>query len=377
MTTLRRFAPVVALATAMSTGHFVYPAWLALTSRRRPQPSVPELSSWPAVTVLVPAHKEAGVIADKIGDARSNGYPGQLDVLVVADGDEVTAQRAREAGATVLSTGERRGKSRALNLGFSKVSTPVVIMSDANTKISAGAIAAMVRHLDVPDIGAVAGEKSELARPDDDQQGVYWRFESWLKQMEWRLGSTVGLDGALAAIRTAAWRPIPEDIATDDLWIAFDLGEQGYRIAYEPSAKSYEPPPAAMRQEWERRTRIASGALHVFVRRKNQLGIGAGLLAKEMWGHRLARYTIAPLAHLSLVVVAARCRRSSRLARLFLLGHGVAGAALGERIATPDRRRGPLTSLLSEGLFLQLVALGGIVRYLRGDRRTMWPRVER
>ena len=48
----------------------------------------------PDLTVLVPAYREAGVIAAKIEDLRANGYPGALDILVVADGDPETAEAA-------------------------------------------------------------------------------------------------------------------------------------------------------------------------------------------------------------------------------------------------------------------------------------------
>ena len=81
-----------------------------------------------------------------------------------------------------------------------------------------GALAAAVEHFDDPEVGAVAGEKVE----DDGGGGesIYWRFESWLKQREDRLGTTIGLVGELSAIRAEAWRPIPPDVATDDFWAA-------------------------------------------------------------------------------------------------------------------------------------------------------------
>ena len=225
--------------------------------------------------------------------------------------------------------------------------------------------------------------------------------------------------GELAAIRTDAWRPIPLDIATDDLWIALDLCERGYVVAYEPSAKAFEPPVHTFRQQWERRTRSVSAGLHVFQRRRSQLGPKGGLVSAEIWGHRLARYTVSPLAHVALVYVALRRARSSRLAQLFLIGHGIgvvavarraasetvpekvsAAAAERSRAAAAETSRDALTGdgdgvdadvstspvgalarrvtqALGQGVFLQAVALGGIVRYLRGDRPTRWTTVRR
>jgi hypothetical protein len=274
------------------------------------------------------------------------------------------------------------------------------VVTDANNVIAPGAIAKLVRHLGDPRVGAVAGEKVEVDGAGED---LYWRFESWLKQREWRLGTTIGLVGELAAIRTDAWRPIPADISSDDLWTALDLSARGYTIAYEPGAQAIEPPAYTLAQQWERRTRIVSGGLHVFMRRRSQLGPTGGLVAVEIWGHRLARYAVGPLAHLALLAVAARRARTSRLAQLFLLGHGVAAGVLARRAASekpPTQRAddseasggaessggsdaiaselaGRVAQGLGQAVFLDAVALGGIVRYLRGDRPTRWTTVGR
>ena len=182
---------------------------------------------------------------------------------MVADGDPETAAAAERAGARALTGPERLGKSQALNRGFEEADTPIVVISDANNRLVPGALAAAVEHFADPHVGAVAGEKIE----DDGGGGesLYWRFESWLKQREDRLGTTIGLVGELAAIRPTAWRPIPADVAIDDLWTALDINEQGYRVAYEPRARALDPAAGSLSAQWERRTRIVSGALHVIV----------------------------------------------------------------------------------------------------------------
>jgi biofilm PGA synthesis N-glycosyltransferase PgaC len=386
------------LLVAASTGHALYPAWLALASRRRQAAPPTDPEQWPPVTVLVAAYGEAECIGAKVRDVLGNGYPGPLDVMVVADADVETAARAEQAGATVVTADERLGKAQALNLGFSKVTAPVVVVSDANNFIAPGAIAALVRHLGDPRVGAVAGEKVEADGAGED---LYWRFESWLKQREWRLGTTIGLVGELAAVRTEAWQPVPLDIATDDLWTALDLSARGYVIAYEPRARAFDPPVPTLEQQWERRTRSVSGAMHVFMRRWRQLGPEGGVVALQIWGHRLARYTIAPLAHVLLLLAAMRRARTSKLAKLFLLGHVVAVWGLARKASTPPPASGHghhpndadasapgasptgstvvrrLADALGQVVFLNAVAIGGVLRYLRGDRLTQWPVVRR
>jgi len=379
------------LVVTATAGHLLYPAWLAWRTRGGrgmvAEPRVPGQQISPDVTVVVPAYREAGVIAAKIEDLRANGYPGSLEILVVADGDPETAEAAERAGVRALTGPERLGKSQALNRGFAEATTPVVVISDANNRLGPGALSALVEHFADPAVGAVAGEKVE----DDGGGGesLYWRFESWLKQREAQLGTTIGLVGELAAIRAEAWRPIPRDIATDDFWAALDIIEQGYRIAYEPRARALDPAAASLGVSWERRIRSVSGALHIMVRRRRQLRPSAGLVAVELWGHRLSRYTVGPLAHLTLVVMAVAKVRSSTMARAFLFANLAASAGLvvGAQAGEPmdntfagARPRGLLATASSgagQVMFLQGVALGGMVRYVRGDRSTVWSTVER
>ena len=380
------------LLAGAGSGHVLYPAWLAWRTRgargrprsaRRPQASATALP----LTVLVPAYREAGVIGAKVEDVRGNGYPGPLDIVVIADGDPETAAAAELAGARALTGPDRLGKSQALKRGFAEADTEIVVITDANNRLAPGALAAVVEHFDDPAVGAVAGEKLE----DDGGGGesLYWRFESWLKQREDQLGSTVGLIGELSAVRAEAWRPIPPDVAIDDLWAGLDIIEQGYRVAYEPRARALDPAAASLAVQWERRTRNVSGALHVLARRRQQLRPSAGLVAVELWGHRLARFTVSPLAHVALLLVAGSKVRTSRLARAFLVANVVAcaGLVVGDRVGQPtgDASTGPTPRrLLAAGaagagqvMFLQGVALGGMVRYARGDRPTMWSTVER
>jgi poly-beta-1,6-N-acetyl-D-glucosamine synthase len=382
-------AAVAGLAITASAGHVLYPAWLAWRTRgRRGRVDVAATPAgdrtWPDITVLVPAYREAGVIASKLEDVRANGYPGSLACLVVADGDPETAAAAERCGARVLSGPDRLGKSQALNRGFAEADTQIVVISDANNRLTPGALAALVEHFDDPEVAAVAGEKLEA--DDGRGEGVYWKFESWLKQREDQLGTTIGLVGELAAIRADVWRPIPADVAIDDLWTALDIVERGYRVAYEPTARALEPPLTSLALQWERRTRTIAGALHVIGRRADQLRPSTGLVAAELWGHRLVRYTISPVCHAALLVLAAARLRSSVLARAFVLVHLCAGAGLivethttaGEADASPARH--PVAAklgALGHVVFLQAVALGGLLRYLRGDRQTKWSTPER
>jgi biofilm PGA synthesis N-glycosyltransferase PgaC len=369
-----RWLPRFALGTlgaVAATGHVLYPLFIGVSTRRKgvAVPGVPE--TWPAITVVVPAYREEAVIEAKVADLLANGYDGPIRVVVVAD-DERTAAAARRAPAFVMTSGDRLGKAEALNHGMNEAATEIVVFTDANTRLVPGSLAALVRWFADPSVGAVAGEKTVAGTTGE---GAYWRFESWLKQREARTGFTVGLVGELGAVRRTTYRPLPPDLAVDDLWMAIDVFEGGGRIAYEPSARAEEDPSDGWRDDWERRTRVGSGILDVLWRRRDRLAPSQGLVALQLWGHRAVRSSFGPLAHLIVVLIAIRNAGRSRLALLTVATHLAAAVAMvrtQRRTATSSVER-----LVGQTLFLQVVGLAGLVRYLKGDRPALWPKPDR
>lgn len=348
----------------------MYPAALYLRTRGVADEEAPGPGELPPLTVVVPAYREESVIAAKVADLRANGYPGPLEIIVVAD-DNPTAAAAARTGVHVLSGGRRLGKAEALNRGISAAATDIVVVTDANTLLRTGSLAAMARWFTDPSVGAVAGEKSVAA----SGEGVYWRFESWLKTREARTGSTFALVGELAAVRRSTFKPLPADLAVEDLWLALDVLEQGLRIPYEPRACTEEDAAPDLAADWERRTRVVSGVLDVLWRRRRLLGPSGGALAAQLWGHRLVRSTIGPLAHALLLASALRSWRRSGIARLTVVGHVLGAVAVAR--TRGDAPRGAIERLAAQALFLQAVGLGGLVRYLRRDRPPLWPKPPR
>ena len=362
-------AAVGALAASAASGHVLYPLWLTLATQRRADPPPPPVDEWPLLSVIVPAYRESEVITAKVTDVMQNGYPGPLEVIVVAD-DHETAEVAGRTGARVLSTVERGGKAFAMNRGAEAAAGEILVFTDANAFLDPGSLERLSRWFADPSVGAVAGEK----RVSGESESIYWRFESHLKRRESRLGSTIGIVGELAAVRGDVFRPLPAELAVDDMWLALDILEQGARIVYEGSAIAREPVGAAA-EVWERRTRVVSGTIDVIARRRNLLGRRHGAVAAQLWGHGLLRITLGPVAHLILILLSVAASGRSRVARGFLAGHLLMAAAVvrqrsGAGLRRPER-------LLAQVAFLQLVALGGLARYVRGDRPRLWPKPRR
>lgn len=372
-----RATAVAALSGVTVFGHLIYPALLWRLSRRRDEPRPPQIDGeWPAVTMLVPAYREARGITAKIADARANGYPGSLRVIVIADGDPETAAVARSAGADlVIERPERRGKPAALNAGLDAADTDVVVMTDANTTLAPGSIARLVSWFQDPTVMGVTAAK----QVEGTGESVYWAYESELKRWENRLGTTIAVDGALTAVRRSHAPRFPDGVPTDDIWLGLAMAASGDRMVYDHEASSSEPGPESMAEDWERRVRVVANGDRVIwdFRRLLWPGDRPGHVTLQLWGHRVVRQTIGPMAHAvllaGLVPVAARRDDPDRLvARLALAGHAIAALSFlaGERAPRPLRPLGQV-------LYLQAVGLGGSVRYARGGIGATWAKADR
>jgi hypothetical protein len=364
----RSRAGLAVLAATAGFGHVLYPLWLWAKTRTLPErhpPPAPE--SWPAVSVVVAAHREAGLIAAKVEDLVENGYAGPLEVIIVAD-DRATADAAGEApAAKVLAFDRRLGKPEALNRGIAEATGDVVVITDANAKLAPGSLAALVRWFAHDGVAGVAGEKVVLGAGGE---GIYWRFESWLKRQEARSGTTIGLVGELAAFERDRFRPLPRDLAVDDLWLALDLIEGGGNILYEPSARSEEPESPDLGADWRRRTRVVIGTLDVLWRRRSLLVPGSSPATPQLWGHRLVRSSAGPMAHAALLALALRQAPRNPAAATFAGAHAWGATLLLRRLR--GQRLGRLEAAVAQVLYLQVVGAAGTVRFLRGERPVFW-----
>lgn len=366
-----RAAGVATLVAVAAYGHVVYPIWLWATTRGRPEPEPPQPEAWPEISVLVVAHREAGIISDKVEDVVANRYPGPFEVVVVAD-DAETAGAARGGAARVIEFHGRLGKPEAINRGVEAASHDLVVMTDANARLAPGSLEALVRWVGKDSVVAAAGRKTVVGTRGE---GLYWRFESWLKQLEARTGSTIGLVGELAAFDRRRFRALPADTPIDDLWLALDIAEDGGRIVYEPSAATEETELPSSAADWDRRTRIVAGTLEVLWRRRRLLVPGATPVTAQLWGHRLIRSSVGPVAHALLLALAATKMRRSRAAALFVGVHALGAVALVRRQA--GRPQSDLERAIAQILYLQAVGAAGTYRFFRGDRPVLWEKVSR
>jgi len=254
-----------------------YPILLWLLSGRRKVTPPERSGAPPSLSVIVPCHNEADVIAEKVATVRAQDYGGPIETIVSSDGsDDGTETTAEKAGATVIHSPERRGKVAALNAGVAAATGEILVFSDANAMPARDAVARLVAWFADPRVGAVAGEQVIIKGGDGTVgagESAYWRYEAFIKGLEAARGTALCADGSLYAVRKELYEAPPSGVLLmDDFYISGAVVRAGYKIAYAPDAVAYEGASVSAAAEFKRKARILAGSL-----------VSAALLGPRFW----------------------------------------------------------------------------------------------
>lgn len=258
--------------------------------------------SLPEVTLFITAYNEEKIVELKMKNCRELSYPSELLKIVwVTDGsnDKTMELLNKYPDVKVLHRPERSGKTSAMNRGMTFVESPIVVFTDANTMLNREAILEIIKEFTDPIVGCVAGEKRVLSKEIDSAtagEGIYWKYESTLKALDYRLYSAVGAAGELFAIRKMLFESMPADTLLDDFILSLKIAQKGYKIAYCNKAFAMESASLNMKEEEKRKVRIAAGGLQSIWRLRSLFNIFRyGWLSFQFVSHRVLRWTLTPL----------------------------------------------------------------------------------
>jgi cellulose synthase/poly-beta-1,6-N-acetylglucosamine synthase-like glycosyltransferase len=357
-----------------------YPILLWILTRRTRRTVLQEDIA-PAVTLVISAFNEAPVIGAKLENALSLDYPRErLEILVMSDAstdatDSIVDSFA-ERGVKLLRMRERQGKTVGLNAALPNAGGEIIVFSDANILYRKDVIRRLVRNFADPSVGCVTGNSCYAANSNSAayvQENTYWRYEQTIRELESRLGSTVGGDGAIFAIRKELYTPLSAD-AINDLVIPLQIVARGYRAIFEPSAVGFEPSTADFAGEFRRKRRIVNRSWRG-VRTVHQVlnPRAVGIFAWQVWSHKVLRWLMLPIV----LTGAAGCFIAFPAGLIYRVGAlgFVASVAIAGIGALVKHRLGR-SARLAQGLFyfymVNLAAFLGIATAIFGRVEVVW-----
>jgi cellulose synthase/poly-beta-1,6-N-acetylglucosamine synthase-like glycosyltransferase len=274
-----------------------------LTGRGSQRPAGPlATEELPDLSLIVAAHDEEGVIETKVENALGLDYPRErLELIVACDGcSDATADRARAAGADLVLELPRGGKIRAQDAAVERARGAIVAFSDANSIWEPGAARALVGAFADPRVGYACGQvrfvQAASGAAGGNQEGVYWRYELAVRELESRLSSITAGNGAIYATRRDAYIVV-DPVMGHDLSLPFNMVKRGMRAVYVPGARASEKMVPSLGGEFARKRRMMSHTWPILVRggMLSPRGYPPGY-ALMLISHRLLRY-LTPALH--------------------------------------------------------------------------------
>ena len=278
-----------------------YPIALAGLARVRHSRSAPRPPGGPPdVSLVVAAYNEEAVVAEKVRNALDLDHPRErLEVVVCSDGStDGTARAARDAGADVVLELPRGGKIRAQDAGVARARGEIVAFSDANATWEPDALTELLAPFADPEVGYVCGQVRFVNDGGTNQEGLYWRYEMWVRELESRLASVTAGNGAIYATRREAYIEV-DPIMGHDLSFPFNMVKRGCRAAYAPRARATEKMVPSILGEFARKRRMMSHTWPIVLRGGliDPRGYGA-LYGAMVFSHRVLRY-LTPFLHVA------------------------------------------------------------------------------
>jgi len=377
--------------TVIAYTYFAFPlliALLALAARGK----VPDIAEWPeetlpTVAVVVAAYNEQRDIAAKVQNTWQIDYPSdRLTLLIGSDGSSdstpelLTAAEHPRLTARLFS--QRRGKVSVLNDLMAEVDAEIVVLSDANTLLAPDAVRKLVRHFQNEAVGCVNGALSIEHNGGVSGEGLYWKYELWLKTQESRLGFVIGCYGGILAIRRELYTPIPATTIVEDFVLTMRIMALNRIVRFDPQARATEPASASSRAEWGRKVRIGAGDYQALGLTKQMLHPRYGLRAFAYWSHKVLRWFVpfflvfALMANFGIVLLNARHGGDVYGVTLGLQLAGILVAGIVYRLPAGS---GPPSWLRPISFFylMNFALLCGFFRWLRGRQPVTWQQAAR
>lgn len=278
--------------------YFIYPLVLLVLPKRKLDESAVGEGVLPAVSLIITAHNEQSRIIAKLENALELDYPAdRFEVIVASDmssdaTDELVSGYA-DRGIKLVRAEQRLGKEYAQSLAIAAASGEILVFSDVATQMPVDSVRHLVANFADPKVGAVSSEDRFISADGAlVGEGAYVKYEMWLRGLESRVNSLVGLSGSFFAARRVVCEDwdihVPSDFNT-----ALNCTRQSLVAVSDPAVLGYYQDVKDPQREYQRKLRtIIRGLSAVWYRREVLNPLRYGLFAFQLWGHKVMRWLV-------------------------------------------------------------------------------------
>jgi len=350
----------------------------------------------PRVTILIAAFNEKKAIAQTIRNKLEQDYPrDRLEIIVISDGsfdgtDDIVRTFQSE-GVKLVRQEPRAGKTSALNRVLPMATGDILFFSDANSIWAGNALLKLAENFKDPSVGYVTG-KMIYTNPDGSPVGdgctAYMKYENFLRLLESKIGSVVGVDGGIDAVRKELYQPMRPD-QLPDFVLPLKVVEQGYRVVYEPEAILKEAALNSAEDEYRMRVRVSLRALWALFDMRRLLAVPPSrrpllspspplalprslLFSWQLWSHKVLRYLCFIFLIGAYVSNALLVQKGAFYLLLFILQTAFYAAAAFSPGLEKAGYQSRLTYFMYYFVLLNAASAHAFFKFLLGKKTVLW-----
>jgi glycosyltransferase involved in cell wall biosynthesis len=348
-----------------------YPCALLLLTVFRDRP-VKKARITPRVSFVIAAHNEEQRIGEKIENTLRQDYPADaMEIIVASDcSTDRTEEIVRSYGRRLLlvRTRERLGKEAAQQLAVRTAVGKILVFSDVATALEPDAVSTIVMNFADPTVGCVSSIDHLVdADGTPSGEGAYVRYEMWLRSLESRVNTLIGLSGSFFAARQDVCRRWATDQCSDFITLlhAIDMGLRG---VLDVESRGYYRNITDDRREFHRKARTVLRGMSVIHRNAGMLNVFRhGLFSWQLASHKVCRWMV-PLAMIAAAISNAFLVDDSPFfVAMFFAQCAFYAAALGGLWTGA-----PILKIPTFFFLANLGVLTAWLRYARGERVATW-----
>ncbi|MCM8792741.1 MAG: glycosyltransferase family 2 protein [Candidatus Omnitrophica bacterium] len=336
----------------------------------------------PKVSFVITAHNEEKRIQKKIENTLALDYPREsFQIIVTSDGStdltNAIVNGYKEKGVILNALGERRGKERAQKEALKIAKGDIIVFSDVATLLEPQALKEIVSNFADPEVGCVSSEDRVVGiNGQPSTEGIYVRYEMWLRRLESKINSLVGLSGSFFAARKEVCQDFSAELQSDFRTV-LSCVKLGLRGVSDPRAIGYYHDVLDEKKEFDRKVRTVLRGLTVFFRHIEFLNpFRYKLFSYQFFCHKLLRWLVPFFLFIAFLSNALLIWKSNLFLVLFLGQVVFYGAALWGRIKV-DGSNGNFLKIPTYFLMVNASILIAWWRYFKGQRVIMWNPSER
>lgn len=252
--------------------YVLFPIILKFKARNKKENSIcfDYSENLPEISIIMASFNEEKNIEKKILSTFNTNYPpDKIEFLIGSDNsidktNEIITQLSKKyKQIKFYPFQERNGKINIINQLKTKAKNNILILTDTKVFFKKDTIFHLVKHFKNQNIKIVGGILLNNKKNKTDislQEDAYMNREMIIKYYEGLIwGTSMGVFGAVYAIRKENLSDIPSNFRVDDFFVTMKVIEKKGKVIFEKKAEAEEKITGKYSEEFKRKVRIATG----------------------------------------------------------------------------------------------------------------------